>query len=196
LLGQEKDMKQRVIAIAPLLVGFYLGGTLASRSPTYASPNAKMHKVATPRTVVDYYLLLPKERQYFEWDTREDLLRIITPPVGVTDIKNGYLLTMGDGAQAATTVCLFKRPDRTYLVAVSANEASDGVWEPWLDFYLYKNGRMVDVTEATLPMRVGKHLGFQLPRYGTTIKVINEAGRRLYDWNWVGGRFRVRRAAR
>jgi hypothetical protein len=190
-------MNQREIAIAHLVVVVCLGGAFASQPACAAAPRAKTRKVAAPRTVVDYYLLLPRERQYFEWETREDLLRIITPASGgLTDIRNGYLETMGDGAQAQTTVCLFKRPDRTYVVAVSANRASDGDWEPWLDFYLYKNGRMVDVTEATLPMRVGKRLGFVLPRYGTTIKVINESGRKVYDWAWVGGRFRVRRAAR
>jgi hypothetical protein len=58
----------------------------------------------------------------------------------------------------------------------------------------YRNGRMVDDTRSTLPMRVNKTLGFVLPRPGTTFKVITEAGRKLSDSVWVRGRFRVRRA--
>jgi hypothetical protein len=191
-------MKQRWFVIAILVVLACLGGGLAPQS-TGAAPSTKRHKETAPRTVVDYYLLLGREKpyQYFEGETREDLLQLISPAAGgVTDIRNGYLETMGDGAQAKTTVCLFKRPDRTYLIAVSANETSDASWEPWLAFYRYKNGRMVNVTQATLPMRMGKRLGFVLPRYGTTIKVITASGQKLYDWAWVGGRFRVRRAAR
>ncbi len=162
-----------------------------------ASGAAALARPATPpRTVVDYYLLLPSE--YFgglaNEGSRQERLRILRDFKGsLVDTRNGYLYLEGDGAQESLTVCLFRRPDRSYLIAVNANEDSDGGWDPSLDFYLYRNGHLVNVTRSTLLRRFSKKLGYKLPRYGTTIKVITEAGETVYELPWVNGRFRVRR---
>jgi hypothetical protein len=148
---------------------------------------------APPRSVVDYYLLLPSS--YFDIDSAKERLRLCHGPGTVIDTKNGYLRTWGDGAQEALTVCLFRQPDHSYLVAVNANRASDGDWEPVLDFYRYRHGRLARAVPTPLPRGLGKQLGYRLPRYGTTIQVVDEAGRTRYDLVWVGGRFRVRRPA-
>src|SRR5712691_11207415 len=47
----------------------------------------------------------------------------------------------------------FKRPDGSYLFAVSWYEGPDDGWYPSLDFFTYQNGRLVDVTRSTLPRR-------------------------------------------
>jgi len=92
-------------------------------------------------------------------------------------------------------MCLFKRPNGSYLFAVNANLApDDGSWEPSLEFYVYRHGRLIDVTPSTLPRRFSKNLGYKLPRYGRTIKVITKSGRTVYEMPWVNGRFVVRRA--
>jgi hypothetical protein len=92
-------------------------------------------------------------------------------------------------------VCIFKRPDGSYLTAVSSNYQGDPYWQPSLEFYAYRNGRLMDVTQATMPRRFNKSLGYQLPRYGTTIGVITEPGKRVYDLVWVKGRFHVKRTS-
>jgi len=93
-------------------------------------------------------------------------------------------------------VCLFKRTDGSYLVAVNGIEPPDDVWTPWLEFLTYQKGRWVDVTEATLPRWFSKQLGYELPRYGTTIRVVTESGKRVYDLVWTRGRFQVKRKSR
>ncbi len=146
--------------------------------------------------MLDYYLLLPRTR-YFAVGTRQNRLDLINPAFGgITDIRNGYLKTRSDGAQEELTVCLFKHPDRTDLLAAGWNYASDGVWEPRLDFYRYEKGHLVDVTRKTVPMRSEAYFGFVLPRHGTTIHVIDQAGRKHFDWIWRGGRFKAIRRAR
>jgi len=144
-----------------------------------------------PQTVLDYYLLLPDK--YFEAD-REQRVRwmLDTTRGAIVDTKNGYLYAPGDGAQTDLYVCLFKQPDGTYLVAVNYNDY-DGVFETFLDFYTYKNGRLVDVTKATLPVAFSKNLHYVLPRYGTTIKVTNKSRKRIYDLVWVNSRFELKR---
>jgi hypothetical protein len=143
----------------------------------------------SPRTVVDYYMLLPDE--YFEPGDRRSLLKR-----GIVDIKNGYLRPGHDGAQWGLEICLFKRPERGDLIAVNGLEPPDDGWTPWIHFLTYRNGRLVDVTDKTLPRCFNKRLGYELPRHGTTIKVVTEAGKRVYDLVWAKGRFRVKPAGR
>jgi len=174
----KRKMQWHVGLLAITAVGVVLGGRAVAVS-----------KARAPRTVVEYYMLLPD--QYFETSNRKHLLDARYG--GIVDVKNGYLHAWGDGAQAEMDVCLFKRPDRSYLVAVNQNHASDGVWEPSPEFYAYRHGHLVDVTRATLPRRFSKNLGYKLPRYGTMIGVINEAGKTIYHLVWAKGRFRVKR---
>jgi hypothetical protein len=107
------------------------------------------------------------------------------------DIRNGYLHVAGAGEQSDLNVCIFRRPDQTYLAAVNANEDSNGAWKPFLGFYVYRDGHLVDVTRSTLPRPLSKRLGYRLPHYGTTLHVVDEAGQRVYDLLWAGGRFRA-----
>src|SRR5437879_1682166 len=112
----------------------------------------------SPRTVVDYYMLLPD--RYFETDRRG----LLDPKYGaIVDVKNGYLRPCHDGAQWGLEVCLFMRPDGSYLVAVNGIEPPDNVWTPWLEFLTYQKGRWVDVTKATLPRQFSEKLGYELP---------------------------------
>lgn len=186
-------------------MGMVLGVVCSVGWPSLSVP---AEGTSPPRTVVDYYLLLPRDR-YFEWDTEADLRRIIQPASrGITDIPHGYLQTMGDGAQARITVRIFKHADGTHLVAVSANRASDGVWEPWIHFYRYRDGKLADVTAELQPAPVEPPLGFTLPREGIAIHVVEKPGRRYYcgkksyvvevpgkvrhKWFWTGTGFQVR----
>ena len=153
-----------------------------------SQPAGSARQSAPPRTVLDYYVLLPDK--YFEADKEQRVQWMLDPGRGaVVDVKNGYIYAPGDGAQWSLHVCLFKKADGSYVVAVK----SDVEGETFLDFYTYKNGRFVDVTKSVLPLAVNRNLEYEMPRYGTTIKVRDKNGRSVYDLVWSGGRFARKR---
>ncbi len=123
-----------------------------------------------PKTVVDFFLLLPHKYFELEPDTPRQRLDWLRRNLGTVDVPHGYLRMPGDGAQISLTVCLFKRTDGSYLAAVGSNDTDDGV-----------SGSFVD---------------YLLPRYGTTIHVKTRAGKPLYDLVWNGSRFRRSRTPR
>jgi hypothetical protein len=145
-----------------------------------------------PRTVVDYYMLLPDK--YFEANRDQRLHWMLDPKRGaIVDIANGYLYAPGDGAQTDIYTCIFKRSNGEYLVAVGYND-KDGVFETFLDFFVYDQGHLRNVTKTVLPVRFNKGLYYNLPRRGTKIVVTNTSGKRLYDLVWTGDLFRLKRA--
>ena len=165
------------------LLGFLIG--LVSSSVAGQS-STRQH------TVVDYYMLLPD--RYFEGDRDHRLHWMLDPKRGaIVDIANGYLYARGDGAQPDIYTCLFKRPDGTYLVAVNYND-KDGVFETFLGFYVYQHGRLRNAPKSVMPVAFNQRLYYELPRHGTTIKVTNKSGRRLYDLVWDRSVFRLKRA--
>jgi len=144
-----------------------------------------------PHTVVDYYMLLPDK--YFEANRDERLHWMLDPKRGaIVDISNGYLYAPGDGAQTDIYACLFKKSNGTYLMAVGYND-KDEVFETFLDFFVYDHGHMLNVTKNVFPVRFNKNLFYLLPRWGTTIKVTNTSGKKLYDLVWTGSVFLLKR---
>ena len=145
-----------------------------------------------PKTVLDYYLLLPEK--YFEANEEQRVKWMLDPGKGaVVDIKNGYIYAVGDGAQTPIYVCLFKRPQGFPLVAVKSHEPDSRDYTH-LDFYEYKNGTLVEVKKGMLPVKVNENFKYEMPRYGTTIKVSDQRGRRIYSLNWAGRRFVLKRS--
>lgn len=144
-----------------------------------------------PHTVLDYYRLLPNK--YFEASEEERIKWMLDPRRGaIVDVKNGYLYAPGDGAQTCIYVCLFKKSDKSYLIAVKTHPP-DTDEDTYLDFYVLKSGKLLDVTKTVLPVPVNEELKYELPRYGTTIRVRNKAGRRIYDLLWASDRFTLKR---
>ena len=140
-----------------------------------------------PKTVLDYYLLLPEK--YFEANKEQRVKWMLDPGRGaVVDIKNGYIYAPGDGAQTGIYVCLFKRPRGFPLVAVKSHD-TDTAEYTHLDFYEYKYGALVHVKTGVLPVNVDENLKYEMPRYGRTIEVRDRRGKRLYNLNWSGRRF-------
>ena len=140
-----------------------------------------------PRTVLDYYLLLPEK--YFEANREQRVKWMLDPGRGaVVDIKNGYIYAAGDGAQTSIYVCLFKRPHSVPLIAVKSYD-SDTQDYTHLDFYEYRNGALVEVNKGVLPVKVNENFKYEMPRYGRTIEVKDQHGRKLYSLNWAGRRF-------
>jgi hypothetical protein len=142
-----------------------------------------------PQTVLQFYSLLPDK--YFEANYEQRMNWMLDPKRGaVVDLERGYLYAPGDGAQSTIYVCLFHKANGSYLVGVKSSHWEDIEYTDMV-FYLYKDQRFVDVTKSVLPVAPREELKYEMPRYGTTIKVRNRNGRRLYDLIWTRDRFRL-----
>lgn len=139
-----------------------------------------------PKTVKDFYLLMPEKYNGYSREEREEALDSTETFV---DIKNGYIGSqigqLGERFQAA----IFKRPDGGYILAY--NEDGDPSVDVATKFYLlkYENGAWSDVTTELLPVSVNKNYHYDLPNTGTTIKVTTAKGAKLYSLAWKNGKF-------
>ncbi|MCM3900517.1 MAG: hypothetical protein ND866_02310 [Pyrinomonadaceae bacterium] len=148
--------------------------------------------LSKPKTVLDYYLLLPEK--YFEADNEQRVKWMLDPSRGaVVDIRNGYLYAPGDGAQTSIYVCLFKKPNGSYVIAVKSHESDTDEYTQ-LDFYLFKAGKFMDASSAVLPVRINEEFKYEMPRYSKEIQVRNKRGRKIYSLIWLGNRFVMNRS--
>jgi hypothetical protein len=153
----------------------------------FLSSSISAAQSSSPKTVLDYYLLLPEK--YFEANKEQRVKWMLDPRRrAVVDIKNGYIYAAGDGAQTSIYVCLFKRRHGLPLIAVKSHD-SDTQDYTHLDFYEHRNGVLVEVKKSVLPVKVNENFKYEMPRYGRTIEVKDQRGRRLYSLNWSGQRF-------
>src|SRR5437588_8758518 len=128
---------KRVSIFVGLALGLYLPFTLR------AADKKKM-------TVVDYYLLLPKDT--FETPPKDWLQN-----ARVIDKENGYLSITGDGAQPSFEVALFRYRDGRPLLAICEGEL-EGNDSVTLEFFeLGADGRMQKVSRKIFP--IGDRLG-------------------------------------
>lgn len=190
-------MKTRIGRIAKLVMiprGFRFQLLLISGTIFFLN-TALYAKSIKPKTVVDYFMLLP-QKGFFELKMPERKKWLYGIKGSVVDTKNDYLRMQGDGAQGSLQVALFRYKGRV-LVAVY-NEFEEGT----LHFLCYQKGRWKDVTKATLPVPFNRFFTYTLPRYGTAIKVIRgndfyrskPSSTKAYDLVWRRGRFIVRRS--
>jgi hypothetical protein len=197
LMQTSRGLTAFLAATFMLTSGCWCHGTPAKPRPGKAvPPKTARAKVAQPRTVKDYFLLLPDK--YFETSRREVWL----DEDCIIDIKNDYIHFPGDGAQSTLEVALFRYRGQV-LVAVY-----DHYMEGSLDFLRYINGRWKNVTRQVIPVPFnGYKYQYKIPRYGTTIRVTANRfdeelpgrvapegkGKRAYDLVWTRGKFVVRR---
>ena len=172
-----------LLTIALLLLGVTLRTSLSVSAQT-----------TNPRTVQDYFLLLPERYAGISRERREELLRNGNVTV---DLRNGYL-SFQDSAEDRSAVALFRRPDGSYLIAVTylgpdLRVSPDFEEVSRIYFLRYQNGTWRDVTRSTLPLPFDSRLIYELPRYGTTIKITDRNGQRAYDLMWRNGRFTIMR---
>jgi hypothetical protein len=161
-----------------------------------------------PRTVRDFFNLLPQK--YF---TLEGCVDNPTPAncerarreyvrsyLEVEDTANGYWKSSCDGAQSCLEMALFKRPNGTYIVALTVTAEMQDENR----FLEYRNGKWFDVGAQVVPGYSRKNI-YELPRKGTTVqvyakKIIDqgdgfeaaERGAKLYELIWSGGKFSKR----
>lgn len=149
-------------------------------------------QTAQPKTVVDYYLLLPdKYTIEVSKERRRQLVRDDSGRIVAKDSKNGYLYISGDAGESGMVMALFKRPDGSYLIGVNPyNEMADDLY-----FLSYDKGKWRDVTRAVIP-GYSRKLMYTLPQRGTTIEVNSQPseqpGKKLYELVWAHGKFAIR----
>ena len=161
-----------------------------------------------PKTVRDFFMLLPEK--YFtlegcerakDKDCRKAKINYLKTFAEIEDTKNGYLKGGCDGGQSCLEMALFKRPDGTYIIGLSTFA------EMMNDYYFleYKNGNWANISAEIVPQFSKKNM-YELPRYGTTVKVfakkiieetkdyeISDKGEKLYDLEWKDGKFNVKK---
>jgi hypothetical protein len=165
---------------------FIVVAVISAQSSTVAYQTSK------PHTVLDYYELLPEK--YFEVNKEQRVKWMLDSRRGaIVDVKNGYLYAPGDGAQTDVYVCLFKKSDGSYLIAVKTHPHDTNEYTR-LDLYVFKRGILLDVSKTMLPVAVNEELKYELPCYGRTILVKNKNDRRVYDLIWVADRFRLKKS--
>jgi hypothetical protein len=152
---------------------------------------------SAPKTVGDYFLLVPE--RYFPYDLsfRQDLLHGDHRGV-VIDVRNGYISWDASDAPDAFEFVIFRKSNGSYVVAY--NDTGDDFDQPGDGpgpmLLSYEGGKWRDVTKALLPVALDRKLGYKLPRNGRSIEVTNEQGRKLYTLTWAHDRFRLERAGR
>ncbi len=191
----RKEMKKLGLCIfSALALAFFVGNAAA--------------QIKNPKTVRDFFTLLPQK--YFTLESclpakdkncskaRAEYLKTFTE---VEDTANGYFKGGCDGAQRCPEMALFKSPDNSYIVGLATFA------EMMNDYYFleYKNGKWTDISAIVVPKFSKKNV-YELSRNGTTIEVfakkiteigdnyeISEKGAKLYDLEWKGGKFTVKK---
>lgn len=163
-----------------------------------------------PKTVREFFNLLPQKYFPLEGCSDNPTARNCDRARGeylksfleVEDTANGYMKGGCDGAQSCFTMALFKRPDGAYIIGLTTS--FEDVEES--RFLEYTRGRWKDVSAQVVP-EYSKRKVYDLPRYGTTVKVYElkiekipgegleqrERGAKLYDMVWKDGRFTIKK---
>lgn len=160
---------------------------------TFAGFGAAAAQSAEPRTVADFFSLVP-DRYMAGYDRsfREELLRG-EHRGAVIDIPNGYIYWNASDNPEEFEFAIFRKNNGKYIVAFSIGYDPD-FGNPSTFFLLsYDRGKWRDVTRPLLPVRHRGVHSYYLPRHGRTIAVINERGRLVYKLRWAKDRFRLDR---
>jgi len=129
------------------------------------------------RTVLDYFKMLPA-KDFFDmiepatsrmkWLQRGFAPNYPADNRSVVDLKNDFLRFPGDGAQEHLDVAVFRFQGRD-TVAVLERYG----WEEHLSLWQERRkGHLQEVTKSVFPFRLSDDVAFEVPRYGTTLRVL------------------------
>ena len=154
--------------------------------------NAASAKSPQPKTVGDFFLLVPEKFFPYDLPFRRELLRGEHRGT-VIDIRNGYISWDASDAPDSFEFAIFRKSNGTYVVAY--NDTGDDFDQDDVDLILlsYEAGKWRDVTKALLPVPLDRTLGYKLPRHGRAIEVTGEGGQTRYSLRWQNDRFRLER---
>lgn len=179
--------------------------------------HAQKKIVKDPKTVLDFYLLLPEDAlaPLPEIKNRQSLIQ-------VKDLANGYLKLEALGTAAASgwegwgEVALFRKTSGGYVVGV-VDGSNATMHFSGIEFYEYAKGRWRKVTEEIFPDVSSETIlkrykskvpndteynsqnppftYFELPRKGTTVKMFADAEDEgsLFEFNWNGEKFGLKK---
>ena len=147
-----------------------------------------------PKTVRDFFLLVPESYVGYDRRFREDVLR--GQPGAVVDMRNGYISYKATDNPEAFEFAIFRKSNGKYLAAYSvAYDPDFPETTSILRLLSYEGGRWSDVTRQLLPRAFDRRLTYKLPRQGRSIVVTDEKGRELYTLTWANDKFNVGRTA-
>lgn len=145
-----------------------------------------------PRTVTDYYLLLPSgingiegtqdsqipgfEDDFFFYaneknESQAAIRKYRRSLIKIEDIKNGYLRLEDKGWDGWVEIAHFKKLDGSNVVAILQVGCGPGC-KGGLLFATYKDGKWKNVTKQVFPYDVQNENYYRLPRTGTIIELI------------------------
>jgi hypothetical protein len=168
-----------------------------------------------PKTVTEFYLALPTSfdvvrdvdkspfRDGFFFDdfysnernaSWDEIIKFRKSQIKIEDVKNGYLRLEGT-REGWEELALFKKSDGGYIVALSQVDCGPGCVGDVM-FLSYDRGAWTNVTNKVFPFSPSSKRGyFQLPRVGTTIKLVcsdesnedckDESTLNTFEWNKV-----------
>ena len=154
--------------------------------------NASPASSREPKTVADFFLLVPERYVGYPLDFRQQLLRGERRGT-VIDIKNGYISWNASDNPEEFEFAIFRKNNGKYVVAFSS-PGDPGLFPSRFFLLTYDNGKWRNVTRALLPTGYNKRFNYKLPREGRSIVVTSE-WRERYHLTWTNDRFRVRRRA-
>jgi hypothetical protein len=166
--------------------------------------DAQPQSYLPPKTVRDYFMLLPEEYFVLEgckWETDQDCEQArneyLSHFLEVYDTQNGYLKGGCDGAQNCLEMAIFRKPDGSHVVGLTVTFEA----ESRTRFLEYSDSKWADATARVIP-EFSEDLHYELPRNGTTIRVlakvnrideegteVTELGDHLFSLKWDEGRF-------
>ena len=177
--------------LSRLALGIFLGATLLLPLSLQAAKKTEKSAQSGPRTVIDYFLLVPDTWVSIPVEERKALL---IASGTINDVKNGFIaFTQNESDSYAFTV--FKKPDGSYLSAFcfkgqalsKTGAMKDTCQIMFLDF---DQGTWTDVTSKVLPTSSRTDLFYELPRIGTTIKVKAPGSSEEFELLWKDGAFK------
>jgi hypothetical protein len=146
---------------------------------------------AAEKGIADYFLELPPS--LFESHSPSGELNRIrrgSSPASFIDPHNGFMFLQGDGAQVSFQIALFRYANGHPLLAVSQGDSLEKPDDyTILRFFTERQGSMVPVDRAILPVEDSSERRFELPRIGLTLVVRNSGGEIISRWTWSDGDF-------
>lgn len=164
-------------------------------------------RVKPPQNVLEYYMALP-EKYMGNLTNIGDRKKTVE----IKDLENGYLRLTATDLEGYGEAALFKNADGTKTFGIQTLGCGPVCETDSIYFLQYKNGRWLDVTREVLPKISEAELErvlkcykpdaedgvadfYQLPRYGTTVKLFDNHDseeRLLYEFKWDGRKFTAR----
>ena len=171
----------RTLTFTFVLVLVVLGALSENRVSCAQSDN--------PKTVQDYYLLMPKQ---YDRSTRAEREETLGYSEATVDNENGYINYITHLSGEVFEAALFKLPDGGNVFAY--NEDCDLKYKVPTKMFLlkYEGGNWTDVTMQLLPAPVNSRYKYKLPEKGTAIQVSTAAGAKMYTLVWSNGKFEKR----